>query len=166
MPDPEGPTERLNRVLAAARLRPTLPPVPVPSDSNDAWIIHDQHHGDLVLRVGWQGDTSRLLREAEVARTLPPAVGYPDVINFGRGDGAGALTWALTPAAAGPIVGRSVARPGRQISGSRLCTGRHDDHCIAPLEAASPPAPRAPSHTAGCTSDGEHRRGPYDTSLA
>lgn len=87
--------DRLELVLGASALFPTDQPSPVPSDSNEVWLIHDRRHGDVVLRIGWRGDTSRLMREGAVARAIPTAVGYPAMISFGRVPGTD-LTWTLT----------------------------------------------------------------------
>jgi aminoglycoside phosphotransferase len=87
---------RLDAVLAASGLRPTEEPTLLPSHSNDTWLLSDRRHGEVVLRTCWRGDTSRLLREGAVARLLPAAVGYPDVIQVGRVPGSAGLTWTVT----------------------------------------------------------------------
>ena len=94
IPDPQ---ERWEAVRAAAGLGPMLPPQRIDSDSNDAWQVADGHLGDLVVRVGWRGDITRLEREVAVATHLPAAVRYPEVVGHGRAFARGhALTYTLT----------------------------------------------------------------------
>lgn len=60
---------RLRLVAEAAKLSIDAPPIPLPSDSNDAWKI-----GELVLRICWRGDRTRLQREALILEHLPDEV--------------------------------------------------------------------------------------------
>ena len=60
---------RLRLVAEATRLTIDAPPIPLPSDSNETWKI-----GELVLRICWRGDRSRLQREALVLEHLPDEV--------------------------------------------------------------------------------------------
>lgn len=89
---PSDPPGRLRLLLArepALRERVRdYQPKPVPSDSNDVWRI-----GELVLRVCWRGDTSRLLKDAAVAEALPMVLRHPEVLAVGGNDD---LTWVLT----------------------------------------------------------------------
>jgi aminoglycoside phosphotransferase (APT) family kinase protein len=87
---------RLVPVLAAAELDPSTEPTPVTSHSNDTWLFEDPQQGQVVLRVCWRGDTDRLLREGTVGADLPPTVGYPPVLGFGRVPGHWDLTWTVT----------------------------------------------------------------------
>jgi hypothetical protein len=49
--------------------------------------------GNLVLRVCWRGDTSRLLKDAAVAEALPKALHHPKVVAVGD---QREVTWVLT----------------------------------------------------------------------
>ena len=79
----------------AARLQIVRPAVPVDLDgavlaeswSNDTWLS-----GGSVLRVCWQGDQDRLVREATLLGSLPAAVPHATVVAVGR---AGGLTWVV-----------------------------------------------------------------------
>ncbi|MEV6845015.1 aminoglycoside phosphotransferase family protein [Actinoplanes sp. NPDC051411] len=82
---------RLARVLRVARLPAEaagMPPVLLPSDSNDAWRI-----GPVFLRICWRGDRGRFAREAAVTRALPSGVPYPEVLDTGSD---GDLAWQVT----------------------------------------------------------------------
>jgi len=92
----DDPGGRLALVLAATGLRPGREAAPVTSHSNDTWLFDDPKKGRVVLRVCWRGDTGRLLREGAVGADLPPEVGYPTVLGFGRVPGDVDLTWTLT----------------------------------------------------------------------
>ena len=92
---------RLGLVLAVARLHPAADPIAVTSHSNDTWLIEDPRQGQVVLRVCWRGDTSRLLREGTVGADVPADVGYPPVLGFGRVPGDRDLTWTVTRRLAG-----------------------------------------------------------------
>jgi aminoglycoside phosphotransferase (APT) family kinase protein len=75
-------------VAEAAKLTIHAPPIPLPSDSNDAWKV-----GDLVLRICWRGDRTRLQREALVLEHLPDEVPHVRLADAGVNDD---LTWTLT----------------------------------------------------------------------
>lgn len=79
---------RFRLVAEAAKLTIDAPPVPLPSDSNDVWKI-----GDLVLRICWRGDRTRLQREALILEHLPDAVPHVRLADAGSNHG---LTWTLT----------------------------------------------------------------------
>lgn len=59
----------------------------VESWSNDIWV-----NEELVLRVCWQGDRDRLLREHELLEALPVSVPHASVVASGR---IADLTWML-----------------------------------------------------------------------
>jgi aminoglycoside phosphotransferase (APT) family kinase protein len=79
---------RLRLVVGAAGLTIAEAPVPLPSNSNDAWKI-----GELVLRICWRGDRSRVRREALVLEHLPEGVPHPPLVAAGEVDD---LSWTLT----------------------------------------------------------------------
>jgi aminoglycoside phosphotransferase (APT) family kinase protein len=79
---------RLRLVAGAAGLTLAEPPVPLPSDSNDAWKIDE-----LVLRICWRGDRTRLRREALILEHLPDEVPHVRLVAAGVNDD---LTWTLT----------------------------------------------------------------------
>lgn len=92
-----GPAERFKAVHEAAGLRPAAAPRPIDSDSNDAWHVSDERLGEIVVRVGWRGDITRLGREMAVATHLPAAVRYPRVVGHGHAVADGhLLTYTLT----------------------------------------------------------------------
>ena len=88
----EARQARLARVRQAVRL-PAAAPVPLPSDSNDAWRV-----GPVVVRICWRGDLGRFAREAAVGRALPAGVPYPEVLDTGSD---GDLAWQVTRAVEG-----------------------------------------------------------------
>jgi len=75
-------------VAEAAKLTIDAPPIPLPSDSNDAWKIDE-----LVLRICWRGDRTRLQREALILEHLPDEVPHVRLAAAGVIDD---LTWTLT----------------------------------------------------------------------
>ena len=79
---------RLRLVAEAAKLRIDGTPIPLPSDSNDAWKIDE-----LVLRICWRGDRTRLQREALILEHLPDDVPHVRLADAGVHDD---LTWTLT----------------------------------------------------------------------
>lgn len=79
---------RLRLVADAANLTIDAQPIPLPSDSNDAWKI-----GELVLRICWRGDRTRLQREALVLEHLPDDVPHVRLADAGVTDD---LSWTLT----------------------------------------------------------------------
>jgi aminoglycoside phosphotransferase (APT) family kinase protein len=79
---------RLRLVAEAANLTIDAPPIPLPSDSNDAWKIDE-----LVLRICWRGDRTRLQREALILEHLPDEVPHGRLADAGVIDD---LTWTLT----------------------------------------------------------------------
>ena len=83
----EAALERLRRLAPSLPVR--IPPEPefLESFSNDA-----SRMGDVVLRVCWRGDRSRLIREAALAAALPAAIGFPEVLGAGESD---ELSWML-----------------------------------------------------------------------
>jgi hypothetical protein len=68
---------RARRALAAAGFDPGVPIERASSVNNEVWMTTD-----AVLRINTQGD-QRLRREALVASTLPPDLGYPPLIAYG-----------------------------------------------------------------------------------
>src|SRR5438876_8113809 len=85
---PAARCDRLVRVIAESGLPLRGSRRLLESYSNDAWLI-----GDVLLRICWRGDRSRLVREALIADALPKDVPYPGVIAHGDCDG---LTWLAT----------------------------------------------------------------------
>lgn len=81
---PPGPQARLRQVCAAAGIDLASSPRLVHSGSNDAWLVDDRRLGEVVLRVGWRGDLTRLAREAAVLRQAPDGVPSPRVLRDGR----------------------------------------------------------------------------------
>lgn len=79
---------RLRLVAGAAGLTFAEPPFPLPSDSNDAWKIDE-----LVLRICWRGDRTRLQREALILEHLPDEVPHVRLAANGVIED---LTWTLT----------------------------------------------------------------------
>lgn len=79
---------RLRLVTDAAGLAIDGTPIPLPSDSNDAWKI-----GEIVLRICWRGDRTRLYREAVILEHLPEAVPHVRLADAGVTED---LTWTLT----------------------------------------------------------------------
>lgn len=78
----------------AARERLTRIGVRVPDDaqyvvswSNDAWLC-----GDVVVRVCFRGDRTRMIREAALGAALPPECLYPRVLDCGSDDD---LVWMV-----------------------------------------------------------------------
>ena len=92
---------RLRLVADAATLVIDAPPVGLPSDSNDAWKI-----GELVLRVCWRGDRTRLQREALVLEHLPDEVPHVRLADAGVIDD---LNWTLTHWVPGTMLSSSWA---------------------------------------------------------
>lgn len=80
---------------AATRLEIVRQVCPAPLDgavlveswSNDAWLTRDS-----VLRVCWQGDRERLLRECQLLECLPESVPHASVVASGR---VSDLTWTV-----------------------------------------------------------------------
>ena len=56
------------------------------------WTNHVFAAGDMVLRCTEDMQSGRLLREAQLARVLPPQVGYPEIIDSGCTEN---LIWTL-----------------------------------------------------------------------
>lgn len=92
----EDRVQRLQRVLPAIGRTGGIP-VPLASESNDAWRI-----GDTVLRVCWRGDRSRFDREAAVIGAMPAAIPVPRLLDTGRVD---ELAWQLTAVVDGVSLG-------------------------------------------------------------
>jgi hypothetical protein len=69
---------RLHSVLGAIGYHGPEP-VPLPSDSNDAWRL-----GDAVLRICYRGDLARFEREAQVTAALPASVQGPRLLDHGK----------------------------------------------------------------------------------
>lgn len=87
---------RLARVCHVAGLHPRTPPEPIPSYSNDTWIL-DLPIGEAILRIGWLGDVSRLSREVTVTRELPSDYPYPRLLDSGMTSlDDSPLAWMLT----------------------------------------------------------------------
>lgn len=90
-------SRRLAAVLRTTGLQPVRPPSGIESHSNDTYLLDDRTLGASVLRICYRGDVERLLREAAVARVIPPDVGYPGVLGSGETSvGDHRLTWSLT----------------------------------------------------------------------
>jgi aminoglycoside phosphotransferase (APT) family kinase protein len=85
--------DRLLRVIAESGLTLRGSRQLLESYSNDTWLI-----GEVVLRICWRGDRTRLVREALIADVLPNEVPYPEVIAHGDADG---VTWLATRRVAG-----------------------------------------------------------------
>ncbi len=104
LPDLQLPNHEIEMSEAVSRfalVREQLPdefrdPVLVESWSNDVWVS-----AELVLRVCWQGDRQRLLKEHQLLTVLPASVPHASVVASGS---TSDLTWMLL----------------RRISGERL----------------------------------------------
>jgi aminoglycoside phosphotransferase (APT) family kinase protein len=87
---------RLARVCAAAGLSPQTQPEAIESYSNDTWIL-DLPSCPAILRIGYSGDVTRLLREVAVTQDLPPEFPYPQLLDSGATDLDDLpLAWMLT----------------------------------------------------------------------
>jgi aminoglycoside phosphotransferase (APT) family kinase protein len=84
--EPEGLQHARQRL---ARIAPRVPDDAryVESWSNDAWVCDD-----VVVRVCFRGDRSRMTREAAIGAALPAEVRYPRVLDYGEADG---LAWMV-----------------------------------------------------------------------
>src|SRR4051794_23957804 len=147
------PAERLQALLASGAL--TLQGVPerVESYSNDTWLARTSDGADVVLRVCWIGDRQRLLREASVGAALPPAVGYPTVLESGRLTYEGeSISWMVCRR----LAGSSVMEVWSELTEDQQHRALHDTvrlvqqlHAWRPpvelLQQLGPPAPTADS---------------------
>jgi aminoglycoside phosphotransferase (APT) family kinase protein len=105
--EPEG--------VVHARQRLTRIGARVPDDaqyieswSNDAWLCDD-----VVVRVCFRGDRSRLAREAAIGVALPVEARYPKVLDYGEDDG---LAWMVVTRVAGtPLWERWKTMPERAL---------------------------------------------------
>jgi hypothetical protein len=80
----------------------------VESWSNDAWVCDD-----VVVRVCFRGDRSRITREAAIGAALPAEVRYPKVLDYAEGDG---LVWMVVARVAGtPLWERWKTMPEREL---------------------------------------------------
>ncbi len=82
---------RARTALRSAGLDPSVPLQRVSSVTNEVWLTPDH-----AVRVN-RGHGDRLAREARVAVTLPPEVGYPTVVAHGSGSGQDWLIMARVP---------------------------------------------------------------------
>lgn len=89
----DGPEKRLQRVAKQIVLRVPDDAVRLESWSNDAWMCHD-----AVLRICFQGDPQRLVREAAILGALPDEVRAPEVLEVGED---GELSWMVVRRVAG-----------------------------------------------------------------
>lgn len=119
---------RLRLVAEATRLRIDAPPIPLPSDSNETWKI-----GELVLRICWRGDRSRLQREALVLEHLPDEVPHVRLADAGVIDD---LTWTLTHWVPGTILSHGWADRDRA---QRRTAAEQLGHALRALHAWEPP---------------------------
>jgi aminoglycoside phosphotransferase (APT) family kinase protein len=105
--EPEGVAYARER-LARIRVRVPEDAEYVVSWSNDAWLCDD-----VVVRVCFRGDRSRMTREAAMGAVLPPEVLYPRVLDYGEDDG---LAWMVVARVAGtPLWERWKAMPDAQL---------------------------------------------------
>lgn len=122
---------RLRLVAEAATLTIDAPPIPLPSDSNDAWKI-----GDLVLRVCWRGDRTRLRREALILEQLPDEVPHVRLADAGVNDD---LTWMLTHWAPGTMLSHvwsDLDRTQQRTAAEQLGHALHALHAWKPSPEA------------------------------
>jgi aminoglycoside phosphotransferase (APT) family kinase protein len=115
-------------VAEAAGLTIDAPPMPLPSDSNDAWKV-----GELVLRICWRGDRTRLQRDALVLQHLPDEVPHVVLAAAGVIDD---LTWTITHWVPGTMLSRGWAdldRTERRRAGEQL------GHALRALHEWEPP---------------------------
>src|SRR5947208_2109474 len=68
------------------------------SITNEVWYA-----GPWVVRVNARNRRGNLKHEAEVARRLPPEVGYPEVIDYGENQSA---EWLVHRRVAGKVLSR------------------------------------------------------------
>jgi hygromycin-B 7''-O-kinase len=94
---------RARRVLADLGLPGAARAVRAPSARNEVWILDD-----MVLRVA-PAHSGRLRYEAAVAATLPPEVGYPEILDAGE---AAFGEWLLVRRAPGVPLGEAWGRMG------------------------------------------------------
>jgi len=119
---------RLRLVAEATRLTIDAPPIPLPSDSNETWKI-----GELVLRICWRGDRSRLQREALVLEHLPDEVPHVRLADAGVIDD---LTWTLTHWVPGTMLSHGWADRDRA---QRRTAAEQLGHALRALHAWEPP---------------------------
>ena len=118
---------RFRLVAEAAKLTIDAPPVPLPSDSNDVWRV-----GDLVLRICWRGDRSRLQREARILEHLPDGVPHVRLADAGSNHG---LTWTLTHWVPGTMLSQCWA----ELDRSQRCTAAEQlGRALSALHAWAP----------------------------
>jgi aminoglycoside phosphotransferase (APT) family kinase protein len=80
----------------------------VESWSNDAWLSDD-----VVVRVCFRGDRSRMRREAAIGAALPAEARYPKVLEYGEDDD---LAWMVVARVAGtPLWERWKTMPERAL---------------------------------------------------
>jgi len=118
---------RLRLVAEAAKLTIDVPPIPLPSDSNDAWKI-----GGLVLRICWRGDRARLQREALVLEHLPDEVPHVRLADAGVIDD---LSWTLTHWVPGTMLSHGWADRDRA---ERRTAAEQLGHALRALHAWEP----------------------------
>jgi aminoglycoside phosphotransferase len=119
--------ERFERVAEAAKLTVDALPVRLPSDSNDAWRV-----GDLVLRICWRGDRTRLQREAVILEHLPDEVPHVRLADAGVIDD---LTWTLSHWVPGTML--SAAWPSLDAA-QRRTAAEQLGHALQALHAWEP----------------------------
>ena len=118
---------RLRLVAEAAKLTIDATPIPLPSDSNDAWKI-----GELVLRICWRGDRTRLQREALVLEHLPDEVPHVRLVAAGVIDD---LSWTLTHWVPGTMLSHGWADRDRT---QRRTAAEQLGHALRALHAWEP----------------------------
>src|SRR5437660_5341231 len=89
---------RAAQALQQAGVVPTAPLERASSITNEVWYA-----GDWVVRVNTRERRGNLRHEAEVARLLPPEVGYPPVVDYGSNEGA---EWLVHRRISGDVLSR------------------------------------------------------------
>lgn len=102
-------------------------PILLPSDSNDVWKI-----GELVLRICWSADRSRLQREALLLAHLPDEVLHVRLADAGIIDD---LSWTLTHWVPGTMLSHAWADLD---PAQRRTAGEQLGHALSALHAWEP----------------------------
>jgi hygromycin-B 7''-O-kinase len=89
---------RARQALQSAKLDSTVDLRPASSVTNEVWLSREH-----VVRVNRKTDR-RLRREVQLAASLPPEVGYPEVVAHGNESG---FDWVVTSRRPGHVLSRS-----------------------------------------------------------
>lgn len=108
MPTASDELGLLRRVAAATGLRIAEDAERLQSWSNEAWRC-----GDVIVRICYQGDPQRLVREAAIGAALPAELLYPRVLDAGFD---GEISWMLVVRVEGvPLWERWKTLPTRDL---------------------------------------------------